>query len=300
MPSKARLVLCRQFSDAEDELIGDQIRVLRMSEETRGTIWKQNEFRLANWDLFYGQYTHVISNTYDPSTKSDEEAEQEIIRAFVLLKIMQSHTSGMHLVVDAVEHPGGVGYWAASRVGIGTASYVCASDINNWVTKEHIRQSRPMWAQIQKVCTEWQKYRRVLRAIRFFETASSNYDGGIRLIHLYSSLETLLCTSTEQVGQQLRQRVLAIHPCGVSAQDLKRISVMRAGLVHSGAIAEEARGKEEELIQKLERVVRATLYHALSDSEALALFSDERLIRERYPVRVKKFIRKETDVEISV
>lgn len=45
---------------------------------------------------------------------------------------------------------------------------------------------------------------------------------------------------------------------------MRDITEMRAGLVHSGAIVEKAKGREEELIQKLERIVRACLYHALS------------------------------------
>ena len=69
---------------------------------------------------------------------------------------------------------------------------------------------------------------------------------------------------------------------------------MRAGLVHSGAIVEKAIGREEELIQKLERIVRACLYHVLSDSESVKLFSDDEAIKNTFPVQVQKFERKPT------
>jgi len=50
--------------------------------------------------------------------------------------------------------------------------------------------------------------------------------------------------------------VLAICPHGVSKEDVRDITEMRAGLVHSGAIVEKAKGREEELMRKLERIVR--------------------------------------------
>jgi hypothetical protein len=75
---------------------------------------------------------------------------------------------------------------------------------------------------------------------------------------------------------------------------------MRAGLVHSGAIVEKAKGREEELIQKLERILRACLYHVLSDSESVKLFSDDEAIKKTFPVQVQEFERKPTGATIYV
>jgi len=70
--------------------------------------------------------------------------------------------------------------------------------------------------------------------------------------------------------------------------------------VHSGAIVEKAKGREEELMRKLERIVRACLYHVLSDVSSMELFSDDEKVKEAFPVVVREAVRKETGREISV
>jgi hypothetical protein len=98
---------------------------------------------------------------------------------------------------------------------------------------------------------------------------------------------------------QVRQRVMALCP-KVSPEELSAIIGMRGGLVHSGAIVETARGREEQLIEKLERIVRACLYHVLADPESVEIFSDEEKIRQNFPVEVKETKRQETGRRILV
>lgn len=214
MRDKSLLVLTRQFQDIEDELIGENVRVVRITEATRKKIAEHNSHQIANWDLFYGGYGHAFINTYDPSNKTDDEAEQEIVRAMVILRIMQPYASGLHLVLTAEGEPENMVFRGVSRVGIGTNTYVCASDVSVSLNREHIRKARVMWPNIQTVCQRWQEHRRILRALRFFEIACSNFDGGIRHILFHSALETLVCTCRDYNTQQIRQRVLAICPQG--------------------------------------------------------------------------------------
>src|SRR6202030_3230932 len=108
-------------------------------------------------------------------------------------------------------------------------------------------------------------------------------------------LETLLCTHRDYLTQQVRQRVSAICGPKITSEDLRDITNMRGGLAHSGAIVEKAKGREEELIQKLERILRACLYHVLADRESIEIFSDDDKLKSAFPVLVKKAERKETD-----
>src|SRR6266404_1332009 len=213
MHQRSLLVLTRQFHQSvEDELIGGNVRVVRITDATRKKIAEDNTHQIANWDLYYGGYDHALVNTYDPSEKDDNEAEQEIIRAIVILKIIQPFSSSLHLVLTAEGGSEETHFMGHSRVGIGTKTYVCASDNAVWVTREHVRKARVMWSNIQIVCQQWKEHRRILGALRFFEIAFSNYDGGIRHILFHSGLETLLCTNRDYLTQQVRQRVSAI--CG--------------------------------------------------------------------------------------
>lgn len=283
-----------------DELIGDGVRIIRVSDKLREKILEQNHKQIAEWDLTHGGYDHAFINVYDPRQKSDDEAEQEIIRAFIIIKIIQPYSSGLHLVVTAEGSPENPVYDARSRVGIGTTTYVCASDVGEYLTRDHIRKARVLWPNIQTVCQQFQNHRRILRALRFFEIACSNCDGGIRHVLFHSGLETLLCTNRDYLGQQVRQRVSAICGSKVTKEDIRDITDMRAGLAHSGAIVEKAKGREEELIQKLERILRACLYHVLSDRESVDIFSDADKLKSAFPVTVKKVERKETGENIYI
>src|SRR5882762_10951279 len=129
MPVKYLLVLTTQFRDIDDELIGDDVRIVKISDTLRERILAQNNKQIAEWDLTHGRYDHALINAYDPMEKSDDEAEQEIVRASVILKIIQPYSSGLHLVVNAEGSPEQPVYDARSRVGIGTTTYVCASDV---------------------------------------------------------------------------------------------------------------------------------------------------------------------------
>lgn len=92
---------------------------------------------------------------------------------------------------------------------------------------------------------------------------------------------------------------MAICP-GATLRDVRDIIEMRGGLVHSGSIVEVARGREEELIQKLERIVRACLYHVLADRESVEIFSGDDKLKTAYPVEVNEAKRVETGQKILV
>ena len=300
MPLKNLFVLTRQFRDIDNELVGDGVRIIRIPDELRQIILKQNNKQLAEWDLTHGGYNHAFVNVYNPMDKSDDEAEQEIIRAAIILKIIQPFPFGLHLVINAEGPKDQPIYDARSRVGIGTRTYVCASDVDVYLSRDDVRKARVMWPNIQVVCQQFQNHRRILRALRFFEIACSNYDGGIRHILFHSGLETLVCTHRDYLNQQVRQRVSAICGEKVTREDIRDITDMRGGLAHSGAIVEKAKGREEELIQKLERILRACLYHVLADRESVEIFSDDDKLRSAFPVTVKRAERIETDQTIVI
>src|SRR5260370_8319467 len=241
MPVKNLLVFTGQFRDIDDELVGDGVRIIRVSDALREKILKQNNKQIAEWDLTHGGYDHALVNVYDPREKSDDEAEQEIVRASIIIKIIQPYSSGLHLVVTAEGSPEQPVYDARSRVGIGTTTYVCASDVGVYLTRDHIQKARVLWPNIQTVSHQFQTHPRILLPLNFFEIACSNYDGGIRHVLFHSGLETLLCTNRDYLGQQVRQRVSSICGPKVTHEDIRDITTMRCGLAHSVATVAKAR-----------------------------------------------------------
>jgi len=171
MPEKSLLILARGFQAVEDELIGGSVRIVRLTKPTLQQIADQNVQQIANWDLFYSGYQHAFVNTYNAGVKSDDEAEQEIVRAAIVLRIIQPYSSGLHLVLTAWGDAPKVLFQGHSRIGIGTNTYVSESDHSVRLTPEHIRKAKVLWPGIERVCVNWQEHRRILRAIRFFEIA---------------------------------------------------------------------------------------------------------------------------------
>lgn len=286
MPVKTLFVMAKQFGDVEDELIGDGVRVVRLPDRIREQMFQQNTLRVARWDFDSG-YNHAIQNIYDPAKMSDEEAEQEIIRAMLILRIVEPSSAGLHLVGTAEQAgDGDPQFFLMSRVGIGSIAYVGKSYLYTRISREHVRRARVLWPNIQLVCRSWNYHRRILQAVRYYEAGCTNFSAEIRHILFHSALEILLCTSRKYLGQQIRQRVVAISR-KVKVSDLRTITQMRGGFVHSGAIVNAARGREDELIEKLERIIRVCLYHVLADPESVDIFSDPRKIRKAFPVEIR-------------
>lgn len=299
MPTKTIFVLARQVGDVNDELVGDGVRVVRLSDQTREQIFEQNNLRVAKWELFDTGYDHAITNDFDPAAKRIEEAEQEIQRAIVILRIIQPSTLGMHLVGTVEETEDGTRFFLVSQIGSISASYVGKNYTEGRITRQHIRRAKVLWPNIQLVCQRWNKHTRILQAVRYFEAGCNSYNGEIRHILFHSALECLVCTNRDYLGQQVRQRVIAICP-QVALNDVKAITEMRGGLVHSGEIVTAAKGRENELIEKLERILRACLYHALADRESVEIFSDAEKIKKAFPVAVMEAKRIETGRKIFV
>jgi hypothetical protein len=226
MPTKTFFVLARQFGDVEDELIGDGVRVVRLPIKIREQMFEQNTLRVARWDFDSG-YSHAIQNVYDPAKISDEEAEQEILRAMVILRIVEPSSAGLHLVGTAEQATDGdPQFFVMSRAGIGSIAYVGKSYLHTRISRQHVRRARILCPNIQLVCRSWQYHRRILQAVRYYEAGCTNFSAEIRHILFHSALEILLCTSRNYLGQQIRQRVVAISP-KVEPNDLRTISQMR-------------------------------------------------------------------------
>jgi hypothetical protein len=299
MALRTLFVLTSEFADVEDEFLGDGVRVTRLPDDLKDRIYEQNKNVISKWEFYFGREQHAIQNTYDDKEKSEAEAEQEIVRAFVALRIIQPSSLGLHLVVTAEESPEGINYSLQNRIGIQTMTYVSIGDANKFIGRADILRAKVLWPSIQKVCRSWQEHKRIMGALRYFEIGCANYDAQIRHILFHSALECLLCTHRDHISQQVRQRVTAVCP-EIADKDIRAITNMRGGFVHSGSLVQEAKGRENELLEKLERIVRACLYHALADEESVELYSDSEKLKARFPVRVKKIQHNQTNEEILV
>lgn len=288
-----------EHGDAWDEHIGDGVRAIKVRQEDLEQIVRQNPQHVDTWTLSHGGLSHAIINRYESDAKSDDEAEQEIVRAFLALRIIKPTSLALHTIVKAVEDQGESIYTLENRIGMYSLTYISEKELNARIERVDVQRARRLWPNIQRVFQNWRAHERIVRAARFFEIAFANYNGEVRHILFHTALECLLCTHPGYLGQQIRARVRAIHP-EIEQGDLRDIGRLRGGFVHSGAIISPLRGRADELMEGLERVVRGCLYHVLADCESVEVFSDENEIRRRYPVEVDEMESEPTGRKISI
>lgn len=301
MAKKALLVLVNGFEggDITDEKLGDGIRIIKIRPEDLEIVYKQNNQHIDRWDLFHGSHSHAIVNEYDAESKTEEQAEQEILRAFVTLRIIKPVSLALHLVVRTEGQTPNTRFDLDNRIGFGSVTYVSQSQIQNLFLREDIRRARTLWPNVQYVFQNWEQHKRLVRAIRFFELSYSVPFNEMRHILFHTGLESLLCTHPAYIGQQLKQRIVLICP-HVEQKDIELITRVRGGLVHSGKFIEEAKGIEAEIGDKLERIFRACLYHVLVSHDQVEIFADKDKVKQHYPVQVKEQVSHRTEKTILV
>lgn len=298
---KEIMALVRGFEhgDVTDERIGDGVSVIKVRQQDLDQVVRQNPQHVDSWTLSHGGLSHAVINRYESETKSGDEAEQEIVRAFLALRIIKPTSLALHTVIEAVENSGQSLYKLSNRIGMYSMTYVSEDQINAHISRRDVQRARRLWPNIQRVFQNWRSHERIVRAARFFEIAFANYDGHVRHILFHTALECLLCTHTDYLGQQIRIRAKAILP-QIDGAQLKDIGRLRGGFVHSGAIIGSLRPHADKLMDTLERTVRACLYHVFADWESVEIFSDEDAIKRLYPVEVEEIDRKPTGKRILV
>lgn len=295
------MALVRGFEhgDVTDEHIGDGVSAIKVRLEDLEQVVRQNPQHVDTWTLSHGGLSHAIINRYESETKSSDEAEQEIVRAFLALRIIKPTSLALHTIIEVAVNNDESIYTLANRIGMYSLTYVSEDQINAHINRSDVQKARRLWPNIQRVFRNWRAHERIVRAARFFEIAFANYNGEVRHILFHTALECLLCTHTDYLGQQIRVRAKAILPQIDEAQ-LKDVGRLRGGFVHSGAIVGSLRPHADKLMGTLERAVRACLYHVFADWESVEVFSDENALKRLYPVEVEEIARKSTGKRILV
>jgi len=234
MTARALFVLVAglEGSDVRDEKFGDGVHSVKMRKADIDAIYEQNRLNVSKWEFYHSGFTHAVVNEYDSESKNDHDAEQEILRAFIALRIVRPSPLALRLVVRAKGMPPETAFHLQNRVGIHSASYISDNESQDTITIRDVRRALVMWPNIQKVFQNWSQHKRLVRAIRFFDVACSNFDGQVRHVLFHSCLECILCTAAEHVGQQLVQLLARICP-EASRKDINAIAKTRGSYVHS-------------------------------------------------------------------
>jgi uncharacterized protein (DUF433 family) len=157
-----------------------------------------------------------------------------------------------------------------------------------------------LWEPLRRFFTNAEKYRRIVRALKFFDGAYHIGMAEFRHIIFHGALESLLCVSRDLNKKQITQRLPLLVP-GITEGQASAIYELCCDFKHAAAPlqlmppAVEALSSSDQQRYKatrwLEQALRCLLQKALTDPAFADLLADRGELARRYPVsspRVKK------------
>jgi uncharacterized protein (DUF433 family) len=249
-------------------------------------------------------YTHRLYISLDEVTHADDplvgQAQQMIIRAIILSRIIEPTpiASGGPWILslnpdsdDADHRPMGL------AVGFYGTAYVSRPLHEQTLTNSDAARMAALWVPLQRLFTHEEKYRRILRALKFFDGA---YHMGIKEfkhIIFHAALESLICVSRDLNKKQITQRLPLLVP-EITEEQASAIYELCCEYKHAAAPLQlmppvfdalspidQQRYKATEW---LEQALRFLLQKALSDAAFADLLADRGELAHRFPVSSRK------------
>lgn len=292
-----------------DELLGDGVR---MQEVITGEPYdwlrqlrEENELFRAVEELNAQPYTHrlfvAVEGVEDVADARVEDARQLIIQAIILSRIVRPASIAWrgNWVASAYDDDGGVRHHPEPELGFGTQAYSHAHTTTVTITRTDARRIADLWEPLKRLVGNEEKYRRIVRALKYFYLSFYIMFVEFRHLILHSALEALICTRAGSNRQQIIQRLPQLVP-GLTQDQARDIYRLCCDLKHSAAplqlspapgvrlMATDA--ERYEAFRQLERAVRFLLERALSDADFADLLADRSEFRRTFPISTKQGI----------
>jgi len=210
----------------------------------------------------------------------------------------------MAITLSRLAHPTSMGYEYSARLFIegdppdvvqamvgpinsfGALTYVTPDPAfgRNWLTKTDAKLTRRLMEQFY--ASEGTRPRRLTRAIWFHEYTARTYHLDLRWVVVVQGLEALINVSDRRSRQQFRTRSVALaSECGVPWSDADAVVAygLRSRLAH-GQNVEDATDHDIAVYMRMETLLRVAVRTALLDAQFRQVFSEDDLIRARWPL----------------
>lgn len=248
--------------------------------------------------LFYE--ARATENTFDESATSDQE-KQLILKAIVLSRLVKPTSIGYDNVwvksfyrSDAtVQH-----YHSQFINNLNVGFPIQGLEDSNTITQTDVESMAKLWDSFIYFFDHWQKYERIVRAIKTHEIAYSIYFAETAHPIMHAALESLICTdhphNKAQVTQRLSQLVSFVTQD--QAEDIYKLcgnfkhaaeAMLKDPSSVRGKLAESDQKRVDAVIL-LRLAIRDLLVRALRERAFADLLADKDLLRKRYPVYDQK------------
>lgn len=155
----------------------------------------------AKEDMDWGPFTHRLFVSIE-GTSNDEDArvkaaEQLIYQAIVLSRIVRPTpiASNGAWVRTVYPESGEPSHFGRGNAGFFGSAYVTAPHDERTLVEDDARQMSELWGQYHKFFVDEPQYRRIVRALIYFDTAAHISLLEPRHILLHAALESLICTN---------------------------------------------------------------------------------------------------------
>jgi uncharacterized protein (DUF433 family) len=299
------------------EIISNNWRhdLLTSKSATAGEDWRW--LVRARQRLDWGVYTHRLYISLDGVTGSDDpriaEAKQLIMRSIILSRVVHPTPIALggvwiETIHEDSEEPH---YRPAIGVGFYGRAYVSPNaDSEKTLTRADAARIAELWEPLQRIFNHEEKYRRIIRALKFFDGGYHISIAEFRHVVFHSALSALICTGRESIKAQFSQRLPRLVPEITERQaivihnlydDIARAATpLQLKMVDGKDLIEHEQSRPDEIelvadnqerfnaVLWLEKSLRLLLERAIADQTFADLLADGGEFARQYPVEIKK------------
>lgn len=237
-----------------------------------------------------------VTNAEDPRI---DRAQQWIFRAIVLSRIVHPTPIALggpwiksfNTETDHPEHRCECG------VGPYIRAYTVQAHTELTTTRDDVARMAELWADFQYLFENEEKYRRIIRALQYFEGGYHLWNAEFAHMVFCAALESLVCTQQDSIKAQFAQRLPRLIP-GMTERKALTIYYLRDAFTHKASpwfvgttdTKEMVADNQERYdgVRWAEESLRTLLQRAVSDRKFADLLADGEEFARQYPVEIKK------------
>jgi hypothetical protein len=204
---------------ANDAHIGSGVYLQVFNESQRNWLWglRESDNRLnarAELDESYNSRLYIslddITDNQDPLYEDPriKQAQELIVRAIVLSRIIQPTpiATGSPWIKSFYPNPDPPYHRSEVSIGPYSRAYTSPEHSNLAITLKTAHMAE-LWANYQYLFDHEEKYRRIIRALKYFDAGYHLWHAEFRHMVFYAALESLICTSHDSIKAQFAQRL---------------------------------------------------------------------------------------------
>lgn len=238
-----------------------------------------------------------VTNEEDPRI---ERAQQLILRAIVLSRIVHPTpiATGGPWIKSFYPEKAPPEHRRECGVGPYIRAYTAPAHSKLTITPDDAARMAGLWSNFQYLFDNEEKYRRIIRALKYFDGAYHLWNTEFRHMVFCSALESLICTQRDSIKAQFVQRLPRLIPEIVTERQALTIYYLLDDFKHRASpwliaatdtneiVADNQ--ERSDAVRWAEESLRSLLERAVSDQTFADLLADRGEFARQYPVEIEK------------